>query len=774
MAEAPLQLPGYQIDHLVARGGMGELYLATGRRSSERVAIKRMRPELLTGSADSAARFAGECRMNARLSHPNIVRTVEVITEGKELALVTEYLAGGSLFERLKAGMHVSLAIAAVSDIARALDHAHGLGIVHGDVKPENILFRDPATAVLIDFGLARLVSRTASQQRPDGGPAVNTPLFGSAPYMSPELLAGQVVDGRTDLYSLGVVLYQVLTGDVPYRGDDPAEIALRQLQEPVPRLPLHFAVFQPVVDRLLARRPELRFSSGNEIADTLETIRLEGAMPAVTIRTGEVTSGEIRAVAASVLVTLKDPRRAVERGQRRRRQRVLAVSITAAVGLLAVSAGSYWLATHPERLVGLLADAGLMEKPGLDDALSEARSLRQDPNQGLRALVAAYERVLMIDPQHAGAREEIAGLADEWKSATRAALSAGNFSAAEARLNEARQAFADDAGFTALSLELEDRRNAEALLASTQALLRSHGVADIPSATAAIQAFNEVLRLAPGHMTATAELNAIAEHYAVQAAERVRAGDMQAAIGHLDRAGTANPSLPQIASIRASIQQANTTLGTITQLLEQARLFRESGELVTPPGDNAAALYHQVLSIEPGNTIARQGLDEVVARLRETVARRLKSGDFAAVADIITQASAVNLNAVAVEEFRGQLVAEQTRVANLNRLLADARKYLADGYLTAPEQGNATQSLREVQRLDPGNVDAVRMLRAVAQRLAEVAVEARAAGLNREAQEYLDLALAIVPGVPEWQTLRETWADTTSAGRRTDARNGR
>ncbi len=746
-----LELPGYQVEHRIGRGGMAEVWLGVQRRTGRRVAIKCVVPELARHH-DFRELFASEGRINSRLNHPSIVHILEVINQGQDLALVLEYLDGGDLHQRLALGIHMSTAIAVIRDLCRALDYAHGQGVIHRDVKPENILFREDDTPVLTDFGLARLLTRGNSQS------AYGT-VFGSPQYMSPEQVAGLPLDGRSDLYSLGVVFYEILTGDVPFKGEDTSVIATKHLQEPIPRLPPHLAAFQSVIDTMLAKKPENRFQTGSQMADALEAVRGDGAVPNATIRTEAVTSQEIRAVTGSILVTLKDPRRQAERGRRRQRRRLVSLSLATAAGIVALSMTGYWIATHPERLQRLMADVGITERPGLAEAWNEARSLRQDPSQGLRTLVAAYERVLAIDPVHEAAQADIGSLADEWKLTIQAALAESNFGTAEARLAEARLAFPDDREFEALLVQLDDRRNAEALLASTQALLRSHGLSDAPSATAAIQAFNEVLRLAPGHVEARAELDAIADHYARLAADRVQAGDMQAAIGHLDRASTANPALPAIATIRQSIQQANSTLATIAEFLEQARAHRESGALVMPTGDNAAALYHQVLSIDPVNTVAKQGLNEVVAQLRAIVAAQIRRGQFATVAEIISQASSVNLAPAAIEEFRKQLITEQTRIGNLNRLLEEARSYIAEGFLTEPDGGNATLSLREVQRLDPANKEAERLLKQVAQRLAQVAKEAKAANLHREAQEYLDLALAIVPGVIEWQTLREEWS---------------
>ena len=730
---------------------MAEVWLGVQKRTGKRVAIKVVLSELAV-HRDFRELFASEARINARLIHPNIVQILDHINQGQDLALVLEYLDGGDLHQRLALGMHMSTVMSVVHDLCMALDYAHGQGVVHRDVKPENILFRADDTPVLTDFGLSRLMSRNRSL-------STRGTVFGSPQYMSPEQVSGQPLDGRSDLYSLGVVFYQMLTGDVPYKGDDTRTIATKHLQEPVPRLPVHLSAFQSVVDVMLAKKPEQRFQTGAQMAEALDAVRSDGVIPNATIRTGAVTSQEVRAVTASVLVTMKDPRRQAERGRNRQRRRILSLSLVAVATVIALSMGGYWITTHPDRLQRLLADLGVAERPGLVEAWKEAQSLRQDPSQGLRALVAAYDRVLAIDPLHAGAQADVASLADEWKRTVRGLLSGSNFAAAEARINEARQAFPDDRDFEDFLLELDDRRNAEGLLASTQALLLSHGLSDAPSATAAIQAFNEVLRLAPEHPIARQELKTIAEHYAQLAKDQVAAGDMQTAIGHLDRASTADPSLPAIAAIRQSIQQGNTTLSAIEDFLAQAAAHREAGALITPAGGNAAALYHQVLSIDPDNGTARQGLADVVVQLRQLVATRIKAGRFDQVAEIISQASAVNLEPSAIEEFRRQLVTEQTRIGNLNRLLEEARQHIAAGYLTRPDNANASASLREVLRLDPTNQEAATLLRQVADRLALVAQEAKAANLHREAQEYIELALGIAPGVAEWQSLRDQWA---------------
>lgn len=744
----------WQTERILGEGSVGEVCRVVHSRTGRHAVMKRIRPGL-AHEALWLRRFENECRIAASLNHLHIVRVIEPVLDQGRPALIMELLEGGSLSVRLARGMHLSLALVVISDIAKALAHAWKQGVIHGEVKPDSVLFRDADTAVLVGFGLTLdPLTKTIPVSR------------GSLQYASPERLAGQAIDHRSDLYSLGVVLFEILTGDLPWRGDSAEYLLARQQSDAAPRVPTHLAVFQPVIDRLLQRSREARYPDGDELATALDRIRVDGETPPVTIRNSEVSSAEIRAVADSVLVTFKDPRRAQARDRRKKRQHFVALSLAGLAGLLVLSSGAYWLATHPEPMQDLLAQAGLGEKPGLADAWNEALSLGRDPNQGLRALVAAYERVLAIDGSHEGALEGLAGLADQWKRDIDAALRSANFSSVEARLTEATSAFPNDSDFVRLRSELEDRRKAEGLLATTRMLLESHGLSDSPSATAAIQAFNEVLRLAPEHPVALRELQRIARHYALLAEERIASGDMESAIGHLDRASTAAPGLAEIAAIRQSIRQTNTTHETITQFIEQARLYRESGALVSPAEGNAAARYHQVLSIDPDNIIARQGLDEVVAELRAQVASQLRAGQFNAVADTISQASAVNLNAAAVDDLRRQLITEQSRIASINRLLSEARAHVADGFLTLPESGNATHKLREIQRLDPDNAAAAGILRDVAERLAVVAREAWQAGMRRDALEYLDLALAIVPGETEWQTLREQWTSEGKAGR--------
>ena len=730
---------------------MARVFLAVQTKFGRLVALKVVSDDYARHS-DFRTRFMDESRINAQLTHPNIVQVYDVATEGNAIYLVMEYLSGGDLNERLARGMHIQGVLKVVKDIGRALDYAHQKGVIHRDLKPENILFRDDGSAVLTDFGIARLMVGQDALTRT--GTVVGTPQ-----YMSPEQAAGRELDGRSDLYSLGVVFFRMLTGDVPFQAETAVAVGIKHLQEPVPRLPHYLASFQEVIDRALAKKPDLRFQTGAEFAEAVDSIRTDVQLPNATIKTQAVTTQEIRAVAATMLTTIPDPRRAERKSRKKNRKRLARSFGFGLLGLTALAIGGYWIYERPEEATRLLAAIGLAGEPGVQDAWNEARALHQDPNQGLAAIVAGYRRVLDADPNHSGASEALTGLATEWREDIREALSENQVDTAATKLSAARIAFPDDTSFDALSVEMEQRTSANELVAAAQNALEEGGLDDSSVVAEALRQLTAALRLAPDHQGARDSLDEIAGHYTKLALEALDEGDMEVAIGSLDRASTANPRYEGIEVARQRIQQTTTTRTAIAQMIQQARTYRADNALVQPPGANAAELYHQVLSIDPGNAIATHGLEELLNQVRVTVRRQLDAQRFDDAARTVERAGAVNLDAVAVDELRRALASEQSRLDSVDELLGNAQSYFVDGFLTQPAGANAVASLREVQRLEPGNEQANELMRQVADRLAQVAQEARDAGLTSEATEYLDLALAIVPDVYEWQQLRTRWA---------------
>ena len=259
----------YTLERRLGRGGMGIVYLARDLRLDRRVAIKLLPPERASQPA-ARERFLREARTAAQLSHPGIVPIFAVHEVQDFVLFVMAYVDGETLGQRVRNGGPLGHAVAAtvLEEVARALAHAHARGVVHRDVKPDNILLeRATGRALVTDFGIARMGSG------PSTGPQR---VMGTAWFMSPEQATGAPVDARSDLYSLGVVGFFVLTGRLPFEGADDIAVLARHVTDPPPPLASVAPDVPPrlaqAIDRCLAKDPGARYESGERLAEALTT----------------------------------------------------------------------------------------------------------------------------------------------------------------------------------------------------------------------------------------------------------------------------------------------------------------------------------------------------------------------------------------------------------------------------------------------------------------------------------------------------------------------
>lgn len=248
-------IPGYKVEKLINSGAMGQVYLATQEALERPVAIKVITPSLSI-DATFRQRFLKEGKIVAQLRHPHIVTIHDIGECSNQYYMIMEYVEGGMLKDRIQKGLSPKQAINITRQIASALGYAHRQGFIHRDVKPANILFRDDNNAVLSDFGIAKACED--SIQLTATGLAVGTII-----YMSPEQAQGRTLDGRSDLYSLGLVFYEMLIG---FRPD-------RTLEGFIERLPPAFSRYQGILDKLLARNLNERFSTAEQFIDALDEI---------------------------------------------------------------------------------------------------------------------------------------------------------------------------------------------------------------------------------------------------------------------------------------------------------------------------------------------------------------------------------------------------------------------------------------------------------------------------------------------------------------------
>src|SRR5437762_8980921 len=259
----------YTIERELGRGGMATVYLAQDRKHHRQVAIKVLKPEL--AAALGPDRFLREIETAARLNHPHILPLHDSGQAGGSLYYVMPYIEGESLRERLEREGPLPLedALRITRDVTSALSYAHGHDVVHRDIKPENILLSG-GEAVVADFGIARAITAAAAGTLTETGIAIGTP-----GYMSPEQATeSERLDGRSDIYSLGCVLYEMLAGEPPYTGANVRNVIAKQLTDPVPSVRRLRDTVPPTIDaaisKSLAKAPADRFATADQFGEVL------------------------------------------------------------------------------------------------------------------------------------------------------------------------------------------------------------------------------------------------------------------------------------------------------------------------------------------------------------------------------------------------------------------------------------------------------------------------------------------------------------------------
>jgi tRNA A-37 threonylcarbamoyl transferase component Bud32 len=277
----------YRLEARIGAGGMSTVYRAKDETLERQVAVKLMNREVATDS-DQLERFRREARAIAQLSHPHVVGVIDAGEDEGRPYIVLEYVEGETLKERIRrlGRLPIAEAVAYAIEITRALGAAHARHIVHRDVKPQNVLVDEEGSAKVTDFGIARTLD--------EEGLTVDGRVLGTTDYVSPEQALGQHVTGQSDLYSLGIVLYEMLTGEVPFKGESQVAVAMKHVRDQIPDVqtsrPEVSAALAAVIETATAKHQDDRYANDAELISDLEDVlAIETARAGSA--TGEVTS---------------------------------------------------------------------------------------------------------------------------------------------------------------------------------------------------------------------------------------------------------------------------------------------------------------------------------------------------------------------------------------------------------------------------------------------------------------------------------------------------
>jgi serine/threonine protein kinase len=708
---------------------MAVVYLATQDGLDRTVAIKVLRKSLEGAGQEFKARFEHEGKMLAALEHENIVKIFDIGSTDEAVYMVMEYLKGGTLSHKMKAGeLQLGDVIKICAQIGLALHAAHIKNIIHRDLKPSNIMFRDPVTPVLTDFGIAR--QGDLDLDLTDTGMMIGPPK-----YMSPEQIQGKPVDPRSDIYSLGLMMYKLLTGELPFLATDPIALAMQQIQEPPPPLPDHMSELQPVMDRMLAKDREDRYPDTLDFCNHLQAISLTGEEYATELSAatrifspsmltdpisspssvaahagGDTGTGSHEAsavsktfsslgTAVSAVFTHKKPRRVM-----------IGVVLAVVVGVF----GSLFM---------LKPDISSVDMRKIERELSRFEaymSLDQISSPVGENATESVIKLINISSEYGpiqDAAEELASIyeADAWDfydnddidQALALASKGLEFAPENEGLNEIRDS---------VQIKVEERDRIvriESLLASGKMALLQDNLLP-PAEGNAYDAFHEVRTLDLQNEEAETGLSQIQRQIENQVRAAMASNNRDSAkaltLGGLEFFKDSRLLLDLKTDIENQ-ERLEQNQVRLAQLLEQAEIQFVSGNIIEPPDNNALDSYQQAQELSPNDPAVTRGLEKIAQYYLAVAQTLFNDGAFQeslnasanglrALPDHVDLLAAQS-NATARLDAHAREI--QTRLQLAERMIA-SHQFIPGQPDMAPGADNAQQAFNSVLEVDPEN----------------------------------------------------------------------
>ena len=740
-----IEIPGFSVRRLIRSETAYQVWEALDVTADLRVAIKSIDLSLVSEEVEDSVLD----QLFTRQDYPESVapKLLDSLRIEGQYYQIFEYIDGVNLRDLLYQGISIAVFNDLISHVLRALGRLHDAGLFHGDLKPENIVVDDDGEVFLLD-----------------GAPDVRSldikaESFGNffkgatSSYASPQFKTHRLPTVESDRFSLGILILEALTGDLPS-----SELSSDQRigGGGFSRLPEQFKGYQGFLDTLFGVEGNGESKGTSSLASGLSALMMDKEPGEVRINTAPVSEEEIRLLGASLFEMNNEVRTASAN------KRVSVQSTGWIMSLVSVILiGLAWVISFRADLIPEPIDSWVLGNSNAETetARIEAQSLREDPNQGLSTKLAAYNRLINLAPDDPKGYEDLESIKSEWIASINQALSEGRYSFAEARLEEAEAVLPQDPRLIGLSIGLQNWQRAESLFEASRERRLGFVDDEVPLLNSLIASYQNVLRLAPNHQGAVRELNLIAVRFSLLAREAFDSKDLSTTLNYLERAQSADPSVLAISDVKELLFQTRELKATIQSILDAAQFYFSQGQLVSPAEENALNLYNQVLAVDPNNIVSKQKVKTIIESSIALVESRILQGDLNQAEELLNESLGAGAPLGVIRPYLIEIGEMREKTALVNQRLDRARLLINKGFITQPSRNNAVAELREVERIDPDNVDARLLLEECSILLVTVARDARKHGYKELALKYLELAIRIKPNEEDWLAMRAAWS---------------
>ncbi|MGH8584363.1 MAG: protein kinase domain-containing protein [Gammaproteobacteria bacterium] len=779
-----MNIPGYTVLQEISRGGMGVVYLAIQKALERQVALKVLPAAPARNSAFRKA-FLDEGKVVAKLTHQNIIALYDLGHTADGYYISMEYIPGKNLEERIREGLLLKDSVHVIVQLAQALGYAHRHGVVHRDIKPTNVLFRDDRSLVLTDFGIAKLQGEGILLHSGDA-------LIGTPSYVPPERVKGEPEDARSDLYSLGALFYEMLLGIPPYVGEDAKATALKHVHEPIPELPEILAFLQPILNRLLAKDPGERFRDTYEFVEALEGIvsarfvdgedllRKLGDQVALLFKPTQGWAD--RSLVPQIFDKAQDlgdkaqdlgdglPPAGARARRTLRSRRVLGRLGWVAAGALAVTVWHYGLAPRSWYPLDPQAEHVLQQLLAYEGTQPVESLLGQADAE---SRYATYTFALAVLQGHPRVMEGLKEVAARFETLARQQWRRGQIEQALLLVRQGLHFQPDHAGLATLERYMRgkvwEKQRAQImtkLIAQAKGHMQEARLIESKGDNA-FDTYNAVLMLDRDNREAREGLTRIRQRLTEDAERARQTGDLERSLALIDEGLRVDPKGHGLHTLKDAVAGDKRALGKkhrrlVAQWLERAQRQFQLGRLTTPPGDNAFETYRMLLAVVPRQADALAGLEQIAERCMQLAEAARGPGKVEASLALIDQGLQAVPGHGRLAELRTTLGSGQAET--IRGLLGKAEQQLVASRLTAPKGDNALETYRQILALDPGNAAGRDGLDTIARHYHALAQDRQRGGDLQAAQSFVDEGLKVQPEDGRLLTLKKTIETTLTA----------